>query len=98
MQWTRTMMVRACLHSNDTALLLTKEQKWTLSAFAHNTGKVDLFEFVKFILGSMQKVDMETMDKLRDLFRRLDKSGSNFIQKEDLISVARMRDGDDVRS
>ncbi|KAL7525546.1 hypothetical protein ACHAWF_001411, partial [Thalassiosira exigua] len=36
-------------------------------------------------------VDMDTMDELRELFRRLDETGSNSIRKEDLILVARKR-------
>lgn len=55
-------------------------------------GEVDFFEFVSFMLVSMQKVDKELMDELEDLFKRMDKTRSNSIQKEDLILLAQQRD------
>lgn len=54
----------------------------------NHDGEVDLFEFMKFMLGSMKKVDGEMMDGLKELFQRLDVNRSNSIQKEDLILIA----------
>mmetsp|Transcript_38379 Transcript_38379/g.65561 ORF Transcript_38379/g.65561 Transcript_38379/m.65561 type:complete len:142 (+) Transcript_38379:902-1327(+) len=51
-------------------------------------GEVDLFEFLRFMLSSMEKVDKELMDDLKDLFESLDETRSNSIQKEDLILIA----------
>lgn len=47
-------------------------------------GEVDLFEFLTFMLASMQKVDKEMMEELKELFESLDETKSNSIQKEDL--------------
>lgn len=40
----------------------------------------------------MQKVDMELMNELKDLFDSLDETRSNSIQKEDLLIMAQIRD------
>ena len=57
-----------------------------------NSGEVDLFEFCSFMLSKMQKVDMELMNELKDLFESLDETRSNSIQKEDLMLIAQIRD------
>ena len=57
----------------------------------NNSGEVDLFEFVSFMLSKMQKVDMELMNELKDLFESLDETRSNSIQKEDLMLIAQIR-------
>ncbi len=54
-------------------------------------GEVDLYEFLTWMLVSMQKVDKELMDDLRALFDSLDETQSNSIQKEDLILMAQKR-------
>ena len=54
-------------------------------------GQVDLFEFLTFMLGSMQKVDKEMMDDLKALFDKLDASGDGYLQKEDLVLIARKK-------
>ncbi|KAL9187175.1 hypothetical protein ACHAXT_010895 [Thalassiosira profunda] len=55
----------------------------------NHDGEVDLFEFLKFMLGSgMQKVDPGMMDDLKTLFISLDETRSNSLQKEDLILIA----------
>ena len=58
----------------------------------NNSGEVDLFEFISFMLSKMQKVDMELMNELKDLFEGLDETRSNSIQKEDLMLIAQIRD------
>ena len=58
----------------------------------NNSGEVDLFEFISFMLSKMQKVDMELMNELKDLFESLDETRSNSIQKEDLLIMAQIRD------
>ena len=58
----------------------------------NNSGEVDLFEFISFMLSKMQKVDMELMNELKDLFESLDETRSNSIQKEDLMLIAQIRD------
>ena len=55
----------------------------------NHSGEVDLFEFTAFMLTSMGKVDRELMTELRQLFEKLDKTGSNSIQKEDLLLLAK---------
>jgi len=54
-------------------------------------GEVDQFEFLTFMLGSMQKVEPEMMMDLKDLFERLDVNGSGTIQKEDLVLMAQKK-------
>lgn len=53
--------------------------------------EVDQFEFLTFMLGSMQKVEPEMMMDLKDLFERLDVNGSGTIQKEDLVLMAQKK-------
>lgn len=59
--------------------------------FFLSLGEVDLYEFLTWMLVSMQKVDKELMDDLRALFDSLDETQSNSIQKEDLILMAQKR-------
>jgi len=54
-------------------------------------GKVDLFEFLTFMLGSMQKVDKELMFDLKALFAKLDASGDGYLETEDLVLIARKK-------
>ena len=54
---------------------------------------VDLFEFLTFMLGSMQKVDKELMDDLKAVFEELDASGDGYLEKEDLVLIAREEEG-----
>lgn len=63
----------------------------------NNSGEVDLFEFLSFMLSKMQKVDMELMNELKDLFESLDETQSNSIQKEDLLIMAQVNDWRDSR-
>jgi len=63
----------------------------------NNSGEVDLFEFISFMLSKMQKVDMELMNELKDLFESLDETQSNSIQKEDLLIMAQVNDWRDSR-
>lgn len=58
---------------------------------ANQDGEVDLFEFLTFMLGSMQKVDAKMMNELKDLFESFDLNGSNSIQKEDIFLLAKKR-------
>ena len=53
--------------------------------------EVDQFEFLTFMLGSMQKVEPVMMMDLRDLFEKLDVNGSGTIQKEDLVLMAQKK-------
>ena len=53
--------------------------------------EVDQFEFLTFMLASMQKVEPEMMMDLKDLFERLDVNGSGTVQKEDLVLAAKKR-------
>jgi len=57
-------------------------------------GEVDLFEYLSFMLSAMGKVEREMMYELRDLFKSLDETGSNSIQKEDLMLIAKKRKRD----
>ena len=52
---------------------------------------MDQFEFVTFMLSSMQKVEPEMMMDLKDLFESLDFNGSGTIQKEDLMLMAQRK-------
>ncbi len=48
-------------------------------------GKVDPGEFLSYMLVAMQKVEKEEIDEIMDLFRKLDKSNTGTIDKEDLV-------------
>lgn len=59
--------------------------------FLSSYREVDQFEFLTFMLSSMQKVEPEMMMDLKDLFERLDVNGSGTVQKEDLVLAAKKR-------
>eukprot|EP00549_Striatella_unipunctata_P015205 CAMPEP_0118702200 /NCGR_PEP_ID=MMETSP0800-20121206/17737_1 /TAXON_ID=210618 ORGANISM="Striatella unipunctata, Strain CCMP2910" /NCGR_SAMPLE_ID=MMETSP0800 /ASSEMBLY_ACC=CAM_ASM_000638 /LENGTH=400 /DNA_ID=CAMNT_0006603331 /DNA_START=81 /DNA_END=1283 /DNA_ORIENTATION=+ len=50
--------------------------------------KVTMGEFLSFMLVAMQKVDKESIDELKAVFRKLDADGSGVLQKNDLILVS----------
>lgn len=56
-------------------------------------GDVTMGEFLSFMLVAMQKVDQESIDELKALFRSLDADNSGALQKEDLMILAERRQG-----
>ena len=55
------------------------------------SGDVTKAEFITFMLVAMNKVDSELVDKLGDVFNRLDKDDSGTLDKEDLVMVAKQK-------
>ena len=54
-------------------------------------GQVTQVEFLEFMLLAMNKVDTETLASLREYFRKLDANGTGTLDKEDLISAAKLK-------
>ena len=52
----------------------------------NNDDKVSPNEFLQYMLVALQKVDKQDIDDIMTLFQKLDKNGSGFIDKEDLMS------------
>ena len=50
-------------------------------------GKVCELDFITFMLVAMQKVDRQSMQDLRRIFRAMDAGKDGFLQKEDLITL-----------
>lgn len=48
--------------------------------------KVSPEEFLRYMLVALQKAEKQDIDDIMDLFKKLDKNGSGFIDKEDLMS------------
>ena len=46
--------------------------------------RVSEVEFLKYMLIALQKVDKEDIDEIMDVFRSLDKSGTSYINQEDI--------------
>jgi Ca2+-binding EF-hand superfamily protein len=49
------------------------------------------FEYIKFMLVAMRKIDEELFDELRYRFRQLDETGDGKITKGDLVLMAKRR-------
>jgi len=49
------------------------------------------FEFIKFMLVAMKKIDGELFDDLRHRFRQLDQTGDGIITKGDLVLLAKRK-------
>jgi hypothetical protein len=60
---------------------------------ADKNGLVSMEEFLVFMLVALQKVDMETIDDLRTLFKSLDVTRDGSLGKDDLIEMANSRPG-----
>jgi len=60
---------------------------------ADKNGMVSMDEFLAFMLVALQKVDKETIDELRVLFKSLDVTQNGSLDKDDLIQMANSRVG-----
>jgi hypothetical protein len=47
--------------------------------------KVDPCEFLSYMLVAMQKVEKKEIDEIMDLFKKLDRSNTGVINKQDLV-------------
>jgi Ca2+-binding EF-hand superfamily protein len=54
---------------------------------ANDDGMVDMEEFITFMLVALQKVDKESIDDLRAIFRSLDTNGNGMLEKDDLVEI-----------
>uniref|UniRef100_A0A7S2E055 EF-hand domain-containing protein n=1 Tax=Helicotheca tamesis TaxID=374047 RepID=A0A7S2E055_9STRA len=54
-------------------------------------GEVDMAEFLSFMLVAMQKVDKESVDEIKALFKKLDVDGSGALSKDDLAIMTKRR-------
>jgi potassium channel subfamily K len=61
---------------------------------ANKDGMVDMEEFLTFMLVALQKVDRESIDDLKTIFRSLDKNGNGMLDKDDLVELAERFDVD----
>jgi Ca2+-binding EF-hand superfamily protein len=48
-------------------------------------GEVDKAEFLTYMLVALQKVNKEDIDELSTLFHHLDKTGTGFLSKRDIV-------------
>jgi potassium channel subfamily K len=55
---------------------------------ANHDGMVDMEEFLTFMLVALQKVDRESIDDLKTIFRSLDTNGNGMLDKDDLVELA----------
>jgi potassium channel subfamily K len=63
---------------------------------ANKDGMVDMEEFLTFMLVALQKVDRESIDDLKTIFRSLDKNGNGMLDKDDLVELAERFDVDEL--
>jgi len=47
---------------------------------------VSPFEFLRYMLVTLQKVEKEEIDEIMDMFKKLDKSNTGYINKSDLMT------------
>ena len=73
------------------------EEKFLQNAFnrcdlrrmdSNHDGTVNMEEFLTFMLVALQKVDQESIDSLKAIFRSLDTNGNGMIDKDDLVDAA----------
>lgn len=55
---------------------------------ADDDGEVHLGDFLSFMLVALQKVDQESIDELKALFKSLDSNGNGVLDKEDVVAIA----------
>lgn len=53
-------------------------------------GRVDLSEFMSFMLIALQKVDRRTIDELKTIFHALDSNGNGFLEEGDLDELVQV--------
>jgi potassium channel subfamily K len=63
---------------------------------ANHDGMVDMEEFLTFMLVALQKVDRESIDDLKTIFRSLDKNSNGMIDQDDLVELAERFDVDEL--
>jgi potassium channel subfamily K len=63
---------------------------------ANKDGMVDMEEFLCFMLVALQKVDRESINDLKTIFRSLDKNGNGMLDKDDLVDLAERFDVDEL--
>jgi potassium channel subfamily K len=63
---------------------------------ANKDGMVDMEEFLTFMLVALQKVDRDSIDDLKTIFRSLDKNGNGMIDQDDLVDLAERFDVDQL--
>ena len=56
---------------------------------ADKGGSVDKYEFLRYMLITMGKVEPDDLSKIMGMFNELDVDGSGFIDKEDIIRSLR---------
>jgi hypothetical protein len=54
---------------------------------ADDDGEVHLIDFLSFMLVALQKVDQESIDELKELFKNLDSNGNGVLDKDDVIAM-----------
>jgi hypothetical protein len=55
----------------------------------NHDGKVDMEEFLSFMLVALQKVDKESIDGLKLIFKSLDANGNGMLEKGDLVRLSK---------
>jgi hypothetical protein len=63
---------------------------------ANQDGMVDMEEFLTFMLVALQKVDRESIDDLKTIFRSLDTNGNGMLDKDDLVELAECFDTNEL--
>ena len=51
-------------------------------------GRVDLADFMSFMLIALQKVDRQTIEELKTIFQDLDRNGNGLLEEKDLEEIA----------
>ena len=52
-------------------------------------GRVDLADFMSFMLIALQKVDRQTIEELKTIFQDLDRNGNGLLEEQDLEEIAK---------
>ena len=58
---------------------------------SNRDGKVDMEEFMSFMLVALQKVDQESIDDIKSIFYSLDADGNGVLEKDDLVALSQRR-------
>eukprot|EP00815_Leptocylindrus_aporus_P012221 CAMPEP_0116054024 /NCGR_PEP_ID=MMETSP0322-20121206/2546_1 /TAXON_ID=163516 /ORGANISM="Leptocylindrus danicus var. apora, Strain B651" /LENGTH=149 /DNA_ID=CAMNT_0003537319 /DNA_START=827 /DNA_END=1276 /DNA_ORIENTATION=+ len=84
-----TRLTEGRIHAMESKVINQKISLKLLQEMDENhDGKVDLLEYMEFMLVSLEKVDYELLNRIKLQFKSLDIDGSGFLDADDILPAA----------
>jgi len=84
-----TSLTEGRIHAMESKVINQKISLKVLQEMDENhDGKVDLLEYMEFMLVSLEKVDDELLNRIKLQFKSLDVDGSGFLDSDDILAAA----------